>query len=517
MNVLKSFALVLVLFLPAHATDCQSGLEPIPPRPAAQPFPATSPICRVVAYSGSEQFKGTGTLVGETLVLTNWHVVTARQGEAPVTRVEVHFPGGFTSQANVDCTDAEWDLAALVIAPPPVAPLAIAEQPPQTGEMLTLAGYGRDGTLRQQSGELVWCQAPSPSAPNEMVAFRASADNGDSGGPILNRLGQLAGVTFGARDGYTWGTHCGRVRAFLGRCRERWRASPARALPRTQPLPPVAANAPTQTQPPAAQPPAPTFERPSPELQRLQDAHDKLLAERDALERRAADAEAILPQLDGTRAQLEACGKERLALEGRLEQVSAELAALKQAGPPANANGPAVCVVPPTGPPAGVAAPAAAADASSEASPLEAILSKEAAALVTGALVSFGMPAGLAGLAGGGLVWLVMRGGKKRLAAAKQQLEEKLGTSVPPTVVQAGDIERTKLAIQRVPVTNGDFNWLVEAVRRELAYNAKLLPFVTRIWSTFEQLRSGSPAQQAYTDSTQPGKKLGWQDPPPKE
>ncbi len=466
MHLVRSFALALLVVIPAHGQ-----LEPIPPRPASH---ATSPVCRVIAVAGHHRYLGSGTLVGETTVVTNWHVVTPQPGEPPVTHVEVHFPGGFASLARIECVDAEWDLAALTVARPPVAPVAIALEPPAPGEVLTLVGFGPDGVLRQQSGELVRYEAPSSSpGVREIVTCRAVARNGDSGGPIFDPRGCLAGVQFGTADGLTSGAHCGRLRQFLGRCLG-WRPAP----PRAQALPPA----------------------PSPELQR----HDKLLAERDALERRLADAEALAPQLSAARQQLEACGKERLAIEGRLHQVATELEAAKQA--------PQVCLAPPSGPPAGVSAAAEA----SKPSALESVLSHRAATALTGALVSFGVPAGLAGVAAGGAVWLVMRRGKRRL---QEKLAKRGARRASPQVAvpHAAAVDRARLEIARVPVTDHAFNRLVAALRAELAWNPEALPVVTRIWSLYDQSAASAAEKQPYREPLPPGAALGWTDPKPKE
>jgi hypothetical protein len=48
-----------------------------------------------------------------------------------------------------------------------------------------------------------------------MVELSAAARQGDSGGPIFNRRGELAGVLFGTAWGQTTGSYCGRVRWFL--------------------------------------------------------------------------------------------------------------------------------------------------------------------------------------------------------------------------------------------------------------------------------------------------------------
>ena len=60
--------------------------------------------------------------------------------------------------------------------------------------------------------EIVEClfRLPVRDWPVEMVELSAAARKGDSGGPILNSRGELAGVLFGAGFGRTTGSYCGR-------------------------------------------------------------------------------------------------------------------------------------------------------------------------------------------------------------------------------------------------------------------------------------------------------------------
>ena len=51
--------------------------------------------------------------------------------------------------------------------------------------------------------------------PYEMVEVSVQARQGDSGGPILNQRGELAGVLFGSGSGTTSGSYAGRVSQFL--------------------------------------------------------------------------------------------------------------------------------------------------------------------------------------------------------------------------------------------------------------------------------------------------------------
>ena len=197
------------------------GAAPQTPHPA---------VVRVIVPEGEGTHSlGSGTLVdvNETngLVLTNWHVVEA--GRGPIT---VAFPDGFRSPAQVLGTDQDWDLAALLIRRPLVAPVSIAQQAPRPGELLSIAGYG-SGNYRTASGTCTQYVSPGGQHPFEMVELSASARQGDSGGPIFNGRGELAGVLFGAGGGRTSGSYCGRVQQFLA-------SLPAARLPVAPAAPP---------------------------------------------------------------------------------------------------------------------------------------------------------------------------------------------------------------------------------------------------------------------------------------
>jgi len=170
---------------------------------------------------------GSGTLVGANathgLVVTNWHVV--RDAAGPIMVV---FPDGFRSAASVMRVERDWDLAALSVWRPNVAPVRLATAAPRPGEVLTIAGYG-PGWFRAVSGRCTQYVSPGSNMPFEMVELAADARNGDSGGPILNRHGVLAGVLFGAASGHTTGSYCGRVRWFLAPLQAEFK--------RTQPVP----------------------------------------------------------------------------------------------------------------------------------------------------------------------------------------------------------------------------------------------------------------------------------------
>jgi len=174
------------------------------------PHPA---VARIIAPESSSTSLGSGVLVdvnrSQGLVLTNWHVVRDSR-----SAVLVQFPDGFQSAGTVVRWDEAWDLAALVIWKPQATPVTIAKAPPAIGDTLTIAGFGR-GPYREETGPCLDYLSPSTGYPREFVELKATARQGDSGGPIFNAGGELAGVLFGQTDGRTIGSCSTRVQAFL--------------------------------------------------------------------------------------------------------------------------------------------------------------------------------------------------------------------------------------------------------------------------------------------------------------
>ncbi len=177
---------------------------------AQTPHPS---VVRVISPERNGASLGSGTLVDVSdkhgLVLTNWHVVKDAAGN-----VIVSFPDGFQTPGYVVKMDREWDLAAVVIWKPQAKPVPIAPQVPRQGEPLTIAGYG-SGNYKAQAGRCVQYLSPAPNRPADIVEVSAAARHGDSGGPILNSRGELAGVLFGEGGGMTSGSAAARVRWFV--------------------------------------------------------------------------------------------------------------------------------------------------------------------------------------------------------------------------------------------------------------------------------------------------------------
>lgn len=174
------------------------------------PHPA---VARIVAPEPGGVSLGSGVLVdanaSQGLVLTNWHVIRDSR-----SAVLVQFPDGFQSAGTVVRFDETWDLAAISIWKPPATPVPLAVRNPVPGDPLSIAGYGR-GAYRAQTGRCTEYLSPGSGYPRELVELAAPARQGDSGGPILDASGRLAGVLFGEGEGLTVGSCASRVRAFL--------------------------------------------------------------------------------------------------------------------------------------------------------------------------------------------------------------------------------------------------------------------------------------------------------------
>lgn len=220
------------------APDMQAGAIPMPPR------------CVVVASSGS---RGSGTLVSEVVVITNWHVVRDSDGAA-----EMRFPNGVVASGTVIATDPAYDLAAIQLRTPPgIAPITINDSDQATGTVLIAGGFG-EGPYRAVKGSIVgWVQYDANDQLTPCPVMSGTVRPGDSGGAVINEAKEMVGVLWGARDNQICLT-CGKpFRDFLNRVIPGRRAYVITPTPSsaTQPVP--AAPPPVEaTPPPAVEPSA---------------------------------------------------------------------------------------------------------------------------------------------------------------------------------------------------------------------------------------------------------------------
>ncbi|MCL2305500.1 MAG: serine protease [Planctomycetaceae bacterium] len=192
--------------------------------PANDPHPS---VVRIIAFDkgGRTHVFGSGTYISSYglygIIITNWHVVRDSEG-----LVQVHFPDGFRSYSAIISHDPTWDLAILMISRPDNVPtIPIAKTAPKIGDPLWIAGYG-SGSYRLIGGHCTQYVTPEIGLRNEFVELSVEARQGDSGGPIFNQKGELAGVLFGSGNRNTAGSFCGRVQFFLDQSKERIKSVP---------------------------------------------------------------------------------------------------------------------------------------------------------------------------------------------------------------------------------------------------------------------------------------------------
>jgi len=216
------FVLFATIFTVAHAEEFgvarRVPVEQTHKQPSQQILPY---VVRIIAFDSSGQSFGTGSYIGTYgeygVILTNWHVVSLTSG-----LVHVHFPSGFSSFGARISGDEKWDLALIVISKPPqsVPMLTIAQTPAKKDEPLWIVGWG-SGSYRIAGGHCVRYMAREKPTDGsdplfEIIEVSVSARKGDSGGPILNQKGELAGVLFGSdMIRHTAGSYSGRVNQFL--------------------------------------------------------------------------------------------------------------------------------------------------------------------------------------------------------------------------------------------------------------------------------------------------------------
>lgn len=145
--------------------------------------------------------QGSGFVYDERHVVTNDHVVSG--GEA----VDLQYPNGEWTSAEVVGTDVYSDLAALAVDHRPAAatPLSFTDELPAVGQEVLSIGnpLGLEGSMTRGIVSGVNRSLPSPTdfaIPNA-VQTDAPVNPGNSGGPLVDLSGDVVGViSAGAGD-----------------------------------------------------------------------------------------------------------------------------------------------------------------------------------------------------------------------------------------------------------------------------------------------------------------------------
>jgi S1-C subfamily serine protease len=160
-------------------------------RPSVMKIRGVAPSCQKV-------LEGSGFIVAPNRVMSNAHVVA---GSESVT-VE---SDGQTYDAVVVSYDPQADISILDVPGLQSAPLPFAEAPAQTGTDAVVMGYPGGGDFVATPArvrEIIELNGPdiyhTQTVTREVYTIRGSVRQGNSGGPMINREGQVLGVVFGA-------------------------------------------------------------------------------------------------------------------------------------------------------------------------------------------------------------------------------------------------------------------------------------------------------------------------------
>ena len=162
---------------------------------------ATSPSVvkvRGLASSCQKVLEGSGFVVAPNRVMSNAHVVA---GSESVT-VEV---GGETYEAWVVSYDPDADISILDVPDLPSAPLQFADGEAPSGTDGIVMGYPGGGNFTATPArvrEIIELNGPdiyrTTTVTREVYTIRGTVQQGNSGGPMINRSGKVLGVVFGA-------------------------------------------------------------------------------------------------------------------------------------------------------------------------------------------------------------------------------------------------------------------------------------------------------------------------------
>ncbi len=153
---------------------------------------------RGVAPGCQKVLEGSGFVVAPNRVMSNAHVVA---GSDSVT-VEAD---GQTYAASVVSYDPDVDISILDVPDLPSRPLPFAEEAAPTGTDAVVLGYPGGGDFTATPArvrEIIELNGPdiyrSTTVTREVYTIRGTIKQGNSGGPMIDRGGNVLGVVFGA-------------------------------------------------------------------------------------------------------------------------------------------------------------------------------------------------------------------------------------------------------------------------------------------------------------------------------
>jgi S1-C subfamily serine protease len=143
--------------------------------------------------------RGSGFALGPSLLVTNRHVLAGAE------ELEVSTWDGRTLEVSSATVGVLGDVGfARVEGRLPV--VGAFGPPPRAGDLVTAVGYPRGGPLTLSEGAVVdRVDGGNLGVPGEVVRLTARVRPGNSGGPLLDRRGRIAGIVYAIEQGTGFG------------------------------------------------------------------------------------------------------------------------------------------------------------------------------------------------------------------------------------------------------------------------------------------------------------------------
>ncbi|BBY64422.1 acid resistance serine protease MarP [Mycolicibacterium helvum] len=190
-DVLQPFGRTPIQAVDAPDASLADSLVVASAKPSVVKIRGVAPGCQKV-------LEGTGFVIAPNRVMSNAHVVA---GSDSVT-VEAE---GQTYDATVVSYDPNEDISILDVPNLPQRPLVFADQPAKSGTDAVVLGYPGGGEFAATPArvrETIELNGPdiyrTTTVNREVYTIRGTVRQGNSGGPMINRAGQVLGVVFGA-------------------------------------------------------------------------------------------------------------------------------------------------------------------------------------------------------------------------------------------------------------------------------------------------------------------------------
>lgn len=186
---------------PARRTATARPPEPTPTIPEIYGIVAPSVVgIRASVVAGREAQHGTGVIADEEAsILTAWHVVMDAQ------RIVVSFADGSESEARIVTVLPERDIALIrpLVPPAVVVPavfgdpgrLRIGDEAFVIGDPLGLTRSFSAGIVSGLERTVRFAELPQPLG--GLIQFDAAVNPGSSGGPLVDRRGEVVGIVTG--------------------------------------------------------------------------------------------------------------------------------------------------------------------------------------------------------------------------------------------------------------------------------------------------------------------------------